>query len=303
MATPTSEKVKAFLDRFGSAGKRVLDKAEEVEKEAISLGVAFKESDTQDDIDSTEKAKKPRKPKPETLPEIDELEDEELEVKAKKPKAKAPKIEIEIEDEGDEEEDEVEMKKLAKKETPVTDSEVAVEDEFDAEAEVEAGEELEDGTDLDDLDLGDDDFELEEEEKDYEFVMGNMTLKEYGDMMAEVFVEAMAPITEELGEIRQLLGRRKEADNLMLESQLEQGEAIDALKKQFETIEATLKATRGTLASLTSEQPKSAVRQKFIASEAEETMITDDHRLKQAAPAPDPLADFTNFIVGGNLGG
>jgi hypothetical protein len=192
------------------------------------------------------------------------------------------------------------MKKMTKKkETPV------VEAEETPEVEAEGTEpELDLDLDLDEEDAEVEDEELEdeefEEEKDSGFVMGNMTLKEYGDMMAEVFVEALTPVTEELEEVRKLLGRRKEADNLMLESQLEQGQAIEALQKQFDSIETTFKATRKTLSGLVDEQPKTVVKN-FVASEAEETVITEDHRLKQAAPTADPLADFTKFVTGGNL--
>lgn len=286
MAT-TEEKLKVFLDKFGSAGKKVLARAEEVEKEAKELGVAFKEaSDTQDELEEiTEKAKKKMPQKQLSLEE----KPEKAEVEGEEPE------EEELEEEMGEE---VELKKRAVKKD--ADQVEAIEEDTDVETELSDSESF-----LDDLDSeyefeDEDESESKELDADYEFVMGNMTLKEYGDMMAEVFVEALAPMAEELGEIRKLLGRRKEADNLMLESQLEHGQAIEAMQKQFDAIESTLKATRKTLSSLVDEQPKTVVKN-YVASEAEETVIPDDHRLKQAAPTADPLADFTKFVIGGAL--
>lgn len=290
MAT-TAEKVKAFLDRFGKAGEDILQHAEEVEKEAKALGVAFKESDdTTDETELlTEKArKKSPKPKQRSLfeEETEDAEEDEAE-------------EEELEEEMGEE---VELKKRAKDDGDEPIEAAELPDAEDAETFLDDLDEeySDDELDEEEIDESEEDELDESEEKDYEFVMGNMTLKEYGDMMAEVFVEALAPMAEELGEIRKLLGRRKEADNLMLESQLEHGQAIESLKKQFDTIEATLKATRKTLSAMVDEQPKTVVKN-FIASEAEETMVSDDHRLKQASPSPDPLADFTKFVVGGSL--
>ncbi len=282
MAT-VQEKLSHFLQLFGDNGRQILDAANEVQKEADDQGVEFKEA-----------AEPP-------VAGIDAL-------KARKKKSSMPVDEEETaEEEAGESADDEEMEEEAaksfkaksKKKNPFAKAEVEEVDEEDEE--VVDDEEAEKALDDDDDDELDSETSIDADE-DF-FPLGEVDVKEFGAMLADVMVQALNPVMTQLKELRETKTTTKEFDQHQAEGVLLAVTAAKEHEDRLGRIEAELASTRKELVharkrlkELGDDMPKAFAG--FVASESAETELPEnDPRLKESGPKADPLGDFVSQFV------
>lgn len=128
---------------------------------------------------------------------------------------------------------------------------------------------------------GMDDEENEDEKKSFDegpFV-GDLTPDEFGELMANVITKAFDPVTKSIEELKGEQEKTKEARTT----------EVSGLTKQIAALEKRLKELEG-------ETPKAA--KGYVASQADDNLVGEDHRLKNAAPSPDQVGGFLDFALG-----
>lgn len=133
---------------------------------------------------------------------------------------------------------------------------------------------------------GDEAMEDEEEGEGKEFddegpFVGDLTPDEFGALMANVITKAYDPILQEVKELRGEQETTKEART----------KELDGLSKQISALSKRLKELEGDV-------PKAA--KGYVASSADDNLVDENHRLKDAQPTADPQAGFFDFALGNN---
>lgn len=160
----------------------------------------------------------------------------------------------------------------------------------------------------------DDDEEISEfvdeptsESDDEFFPLGEVDVKEFGSMLADVMAQALNPVMTQLKELRDERVTEKEAKSKMDKHQAEgvylavtaakeHADRLDALEQQLAATRKELVQARKRLKELGDDMPKAFSG--FVASEAEETELSEnDPRMKEAGPKADPLGDFVSQFV------
>lgn len=136
-------------------------------------------------------------------------------------------------------------------------------------------------------DEGDEEMGMEdetEEEKGFEdegpFV-GDLTPDEFGSLMATALSKTVDPIMQSIKELQGEQEATKEART----------KEVDVLSRKIVALEKRLKELEGGT-------PKAA--KGYVASEADDNLVDENHRLKNAAPTADPQAGFFDFALGNN---
>lgn len=196
-----------------------------------------------------------------------------------------------------------------KKVVPPADEDEAMDDE--AELEVEEEEEVkalddddEDVTAEDDSDfeIGDDEVESPAGDDEF-FPLGEVDVKEFGAMLADVMVQALNPVMTQLKELREARTTTKEFEDHQADGVYLAVTAAKEHEDRLVRIEAELASTRKELVQarkrlkeMGEDMPKAFTG--FVASEAAETELPEgDPRLKEAGPKADPLGDFVSQFV------
>lgn len=144
--------------------------------------------------------------------------------------------------------------------------------------------------------MPDEEVEIEGDEPTGEYV-GDMTPEAFTALLGNALAAALAPLLEAvnveakmsgvLGELKDMVGgyaKQKDA------SEAEARAQIAALQTQIEASTAEQAKLKESLAELLGDQPTA---RGYRASQAADTVITDDHRLKASAPA---VTDFVSFL-------
>jgi hypothetical protein len=136
----------------------------------------------------------------------------------------------------------------------------------------------EDETDIEDEEVEeDDDSETSGKELDNEYYLSDMSVKEFGEMLAEIMTEALVPALKEM--------QRPVA----VDATTEKDAKVAELTKKVE--ELTLKLKEAT------EAPKPRA---FSASTDNSTVVSDQEKVKELGPKSDPMEFITAFVgVGG----
>lgn len=109
--------------------------------------------------------------------------------------------------------------------------------------------------------------------------VGDLTPDEFGAMMANVITKAIDPVMKSVKELQGEQEKTKESRTNEIASVTSQIRALEARLKELEG--STPKAAKG-----------------YVASQATDNLVGEDHRLKDAAPAPDPAGGFFDFALG-----
>lgn len=135
---------------------------------------------------------------------------------------------------------------------------------------------------------------------------GDLEPGELATIVAGAVAQALVPaLGEVVKELKTQIGTtRKDDDIALLQEQAsrkaqEDAQTIAALKAQQEALATQFKEVSDKLAELAGEQPR-AVQQGYRASQAPDTAINQQHRLKEAQPAGFDPNFFSDFLGGGN---
>lgn len=152
----------------------------------------------------------------------------------------------------------------------------------------EPEEETEEVEELTEEELADLKIDLEDEEEDEdekkefadEPVIADMKVKEFAGMMTEIVNLVLAETGAAAATLKEYEGDRAR------------------LKELVDAKDAEIKKLKATIKEMESGAPR-LVKKQFVASESEDTIQSDNSRLKGAAPSDSSVGEFINFIVNG----
>lgn len=125
--------------------------------------------------------------------------------------------------------------------------------------------------------------EVEMEEVPLPEVIGNMTIEEFGELLASVLSEALAPYLQTVKEAKAGLEKARLDFEVSTKEKDTRESEVKALKEKVSVLSSALEKAAEKIAGLEGEVP--AVAKSYIASEAEDTVLSNgDETLKNARP-------------------
>jgi len=269
-----------------------LQKAENREKEAETSGLAFKsvkDEKVPEPVAEAEKAAETAQAVSETGSDEEDFDLEAL----------LAELDAEDDDTSQEAEETSKAKKmLSKKKNPFAKKKVE---------EPAPDENAEDGEDGEDDWQDDDEDDEEKEAREIPTFLGDIPTDHFATLMAEALSTALEPyfmqlkeIGERVKEIQSSGASTKEAQTSALAETTKaveaQADELGKLRKAAETQAKILAATQKRLKEL--EEGVSPAAKGYIASQDDETVVKEGAPILTQVPRSDPLADFTNFVIG-----
>ena len=127
-------------------------------------------------------------------------------------------------------------------------------------------------------------------------VIGNMTMDEFGDLLADALATALAPYLRNIKEAKdQITSVRKELTEFKEHQNTVSTKEVD---KRMVSLEKSAREALRKIKELEGDIPAGA--KPYIASQSDDTILSDERQKEFAPPAPDPLSNFMNFVTGGN---
>lgn len=152
----------------------------------------------------------------------------------------------------------------------------------------------------------DEEEEGEEEEKELDsdfFALGDVDLKEYGDMMGDVLLAAVEPILEEITALKEMLhdalGTTKERQEagltIALEAAKDHETRLEKLERENAQLKKAIQKSEATIKELRSDTPR--IMDGFVASQSKETELDDDDPRLKEGPSADPIGNFVDTFI------